>query len=265
MTLCVNGQQKIGKYCDMKQLWTICDPERNPAAAEAFSSLDTVCRLEGEDIAASPISRVVRIRVAGRRYYIKQYSRAGKHLRRFFGRSRVRAEWENLQLFARLGIPTPRLVAYGQEVKCGLFRRGALITEELEQTVDLAALARERSPLLADRRWMDQVLMRTADYVRRLHDLRFIHTDLKWRNILVTREEIPQIYFIDCPGGRIRNIDRSQRWYIKDIACLDKVAKYQLSRTMRLRFYLRYAGRRRLHSSDRCFIQGVLAYFEGRE
>jgi len=249
----------------MKQLWTICETGRNPAAGNAFSSLDAVFGLEGETIAESPISRVVRTRVEGRRYYIKRYSRAGKHLRRFFGRSRVRAEWENLQLFGRLGIPIPHLVAYGQEYRCGVFLRGALVTEELEHTVDMAALAREGSPLLSDGRWVDRVLARTADYVRRLHDVHFIHTDLKWRNILVTPDADPRVYFIDCPGGRIRNIDRSVRWYIKDIACLDKVAKYQLSRSVRLRFYMRYTGRRRLNQKDRDFLRGVLTYFEGRE
>jgi hypothetical protein len=60
-------------------------------------------------------------------------------------------------------------------------------------------------------------------------------------NILVTQEsEKPQIYLIDCPAG--------QRWIgalrhyrlLKDIACLDKLAKQQLRRTQRMRFFLDY-------------------------
>ncbi|HAK90572.1 MAG TPA: heptose kinase, partial [Massilia timonae] len=46
---------------------------------------------------------------------------------------------------------------------------------------------------------------------------------------------------------------------------LDKVAKYRLSRTQRLRFYLQYQRRPRLVSADRTVIDQVLKYFEGRE
>ncbi len=37
----------------------------------------------------------------------------------------------------------------------------------------------------------------------------------------------------------------------KDLACLDKVAKYHLSATQRLRFYLQYRQRTRLNASDK--------------
>ena len=56
-----------------------------------------------------------------------------------------------------------------------------------------------------------------------------------------------------------------RRRIIKDLACLDKVAKYHLSRTQRLRFYLQYQRRGRLIPADRALIGQVLEYFEGRE
>jgi len=43
------------------------------------------------------------------------------------------------------------------------------------------------------------------------------------------------------------------------------VAKYHLSRTQRLRFYLQYQRRGRLIPTDRALIAQVLEYFEGRE
>ena len=45
----------------------------------------------------------------------------------------------------------------------------------------------------------------------------------------------------------------------------DKVAKHTLSRSQRLRFYLRYSGRRGLAAADRRHIARVLRFFEGRE
>jgi hypothetical protein len=52
---------------------------------------------------------------------------------------------------------------------------------------------------------------------------------------------------------------------IKDLACLDKVAKYHLSATQRLRFYLQYRDRNRLDARDKKRIRQVLGFFEGRE
>ena len=52
---------------------------------------------------------------------------------------------------------------------------------------------------------------------------------------------------------------------IKDLACLDKVAKRVLSRTQRLRFYLQYRGRVRLSQSDKQRVRRILKFFEGRE
>jgi hypothetical protein len=52
---------------------------------------------------------------------------------------------------------------------------------------------------------------------------------------------------------------------IKDLACLDKVAKYHLSRTQRLRFYLQYRGRERLSTADKRRVRGIVKFFEGRE
>jgi hypothetical protein len=52
---------------------------------------------------------------------------------------------------------------------------------------------------------------------------------------------------------------------VKDLACLDKVAKYHLSRTQRLRFYLQYRDRERLSAADKCKVRRIVKFFEGRE
>jgi len=56
-----------------------------------------------------------------------------------------------------------------------------------------------------------------------------------------------------------------RRRIVKDLACLDKVAKYSVSRSQRLRFYLQYRGRQRLNESDKRRIRQILNFFEGRE
>ncbi|SEI82859.1 Lipopolysaccharide kinase (Kdo/WaaP) family protein [Azotobacter beijerinckii] len=234
-----------------------------PAAARAFASLDAVFALEGERVSRSPLSDVIRVEIAGERYYVKRYRSAGKGLRRYLGRPRVKAEWQNLRRFVTWGIATAPLAAWGLERSGGAFLRGALITRELSGTQDLARLAKDNAPCLADPRWVDGVSRQLARATRLMHDHHFVHNDLKWRNLLVDGEG--RLFFIDCPLGGFWWGHWLRRRIVKDLACLDKVAKYQLSRTQRLRFYLQYRRRSRLNASDKVRIRQILKYFEGRE
>jgi len=238
-------------------------PGLEAAAVQAFASLDAVFALEGERISRDPLSDVIRVECGGVRYYVKRYRSAGKGLRCFLGRPRVKAEWQNLKRFAKWGIPTAPLVAWGLERRAGAFQRGALITRELPGTRDLARLAKEDDPHLADPRWVAAISRQLARATRILHDHHFAHNDLKWRNLLV--DEQGRLFLIDCPMGGFW-WGHWLRWRIvKDLACLDKVAKYKLSRTQRLRFYLQYRRRSRLNAGDKARIGQVLRYFEGRE
>lgn len=189
--------------------WTL-EPDYRHLAAD-FGSLDSVFALEGERLTRDPLSEVIRIERDGVRYYVKRYRSAGKGLRRYLARPRIKAEWQNLKRFEKWGIPTAEVVAWGLERKAGAFQRGAL----------------------------------------------------KWRNLLV--DDQPLVYFIDCPNGAFWWSFMLRYRITKDLACLDKVAKYHLSRTQRLRFYLQYRRRRHLNESDKKRIRQVVAFFEGRE
>ncbi|GGK09500.1 hypothetical protein GCM10009304_39490 [Pseudomonas matsuisoli] len=229
-----------------------------------FADMDQVFAIEGEKVASDPLSQVLRVDLDGRAYYVKRYWGAGKGLRRWLGRPRVKAEWQNLKLFAKWGIPTAPLVGWGLERRLsGLFVRGALITRELVGTTDLARMSTTNDPRLRDPVWIDGVSRQLAAATRTLHQHDFAHNDLKWRNILVDEKGV--VYLIDCPSGAFWKGQLLRRKIIKDLACLDKIGKYQLSRTQRLRFYLRYSGKSRIGAEDKNRLRQVLAYFEGRE
>ncbi|MGQ7959678.1 lipopolysaccharide kinase InaA family protein [Pseudomonas sp. SP16.1] len=234
-----------------------------PALAEEFASLERVFALAGERLTRDPLSEVIRIERDGVRYYVKRYWGAGKGLRRYIGRPRVKAEWQNLKHFARWGIPTAPIVAHGLERRGGAFVRGALITRELEGTLDLAALARQGDARLRDPLWVDGVSRQLARATRLMHDHHFTHNDLKWRNLLVN--EKAELFFIDCPTGSFWWGPLLRYRIVKDLACLDKVAKQQLTRSQRLRFYLQYRGRARMSAADKQRVRQVLTFFEGRE
>jgi len=236
----------------------------SPTLTDVFPSLDAVFALTGERVSKDPQSEVLRVEHAGIGYYVKRYWRAGKGLRRWLGRPRVVAEWQNLDYyFARWGVPAAAVVAYGRERRLGFFKRGALITRELAGCTDLATLANNADKRLQDADWVNRVSRQLAEATRRLHAERFAHNDLKWRNLLV--DEDGHLFFIDCPNGRFWRGPFLRYRVIKDLACLDKVARMTLSRSQRLRFYLQYAGRTRLSAADKRRIRRIVTFFAGRQ
>ena len=238
------------------------DPAYAGLRAE-FGDLAGVFALEGKRLTRDPLSEVVLIERDGVRYYVKRYWGAGKGLRRYIGRPRVKAEWQNLKNFAKWGIPTAPIVGYGLERKGGAFVRGALITRELEHTRDLALMAKKGDERLRDAGWVDGVSRQLARATRALHDHHFAHNDLKWRNLLVNEQA--ELFLIDCPTGSFWWGPFLRYRVIKDLACLDKVASKVLTRSQRLRFFLQYRGRERLSSGDKRRVRQIVKFFEGRE
>ena len=248
-----------------KLRWTILTPWLDSPAAELFCSLEKVFSLSGTPVAKDKKSVVFKISAGANTFYVKRYHRTkGKHV--WFRFSRMNKEAENQLLFKQLKIPAAEVVAYGEEHIFNKTARGALITLAVENAVDLATSAQENPRLLQNRRWARQVIKQVARITRTLHDYRFCHNDLKWRNILVTQdEENPQVYLIDCPVGQRLPALLLPRRIIKDLACLDTVAKYQLSRTQRLFFFKEYTQRKRLIAADKTMIREILLFFQGRE
>ena len=231
--------------------WLITEQYCGTDVADYFFDLDKVFSCTGEKVASDPISQVIKTTVGDKFYYVKRYHAAGKGFRRYFGRSRIRAEWENLITFSRLGVPTPKIVGYGQRVECGRFKCGALITEEIVNSIDLAALVKTQPAILQDKRWRLSVMDQIAEYTRIIHDAGYVHGNLNWRNILVTLSEQPQVYFIDCPAGGLRRGRRLHRDKLNDLVFLDKLGRIHLRLTDQLRFYKRYQRIKKLSVGDK--------------
>ena len=233
------------------------------ALAEKFGSLDAVFALKGEEVTRDALSEVIRVECDGGNYYVKRYRSAGKGIRAYLPRSRIKAEWQNLHRFKEWGIPTAEVVAWGLQRKRGAFVRGALVTKELPATENLWMLSHLGDSRLCDMAWIDQVSVQLAVSTRRMHDHSFTHNDLKWRNLLVNDEG--KLFFIDCPTGGFWCWPFLAYRIVKDLACLDKVARKVLSRSQRLRFYLQYSGVKRLSAYDKRRVQKIVKFFEGRE
>lgn len=245
--------------------WTVTEPYLNTAAEDAFADIDKVFSLTGERITDDRFSDVIKVNIEGTNYYVKRYTSGGNGIRRYAGRSRIRAEWENMLLFHELGVPAAKVVAYGEQKSFTMLKRGVLITEEVKNTLDLAEIVYRDVDFLKDKSWVNSIIEQVASAASKLHKNGFVHNDLKWRNILVTQEEHPQIALIDCPGGSKPFFPLLKRAIIKDLACLDKKAKYNLTRSKRLQFYKQYEGCSKLTKRNKTEINKILDFFEGRE
>lgn len=241
--------------------WTL--DNQYQGLADDFGSLAAVFALQGEAITSDALSDVIRVERTGIRYYIKRYHSAGQGIRTYMPRPRVKAEWQNLRHFMRWGIPTAEIVAWGLERKNAGFIRGALITRELPNTENLWMLDHLGDPRLNDPSWVDMISRQLAEATRCMHDHRFTHNDLKWRNLLV--DDQSRLFFIDCPNGAFWCWPFLGYRILKDLACLDKVASRVLSRSQRLRFYMYYCGRQNLNVDDRKRIKKIIGFFQGRE
>lgn len=248
----------------MSELWHCAVDPKDAVLAQALGDVDSCFALKGKRLTQDPKSYVSRHTLDDQVFYRKCYVKSGKYLRKYLGRSRVRAEWENLLFFQAAGVRTPKILAYGERKKGLLFERGALVTAEVTGAVDLETLARDEQSVLYDPAAFRIICQQVAKFTRRLHDKRFAHNDLDWRNILVVPETL-EVYFFDCPAG--------QRWLwpflnyrkMKDLAHLDKIARDCLPLRWRLRFYRAYIDGRKMTRADRKCLQQIARYYQGRD
>ncbi len=248
--------------------WNIESSVRGTPIEDALATLDKCFALRGKRITTDLRSYVSLHVINEQQIYLKRYIASGKYLRKFVGRSRVRAEWENLQLFRSWGIATPDILAYGEEKESGRFLRGALATAGLKNAWDLEKLANKKSQLLFNRKNFRHIAQQVARYTRTMHDKGFAHNDLDWRNILITvpydddnQSSAAQVYFFDCPGGRFWVWPFLEYRIMKDLAHLDKIARNCLPLRWRLWFYQQYTGRNKLTAADRRRLRSVIAYY----
>jgi len=225
-----------------------------PLACQYFES---IFQLSDNVIATSTLNDMIRYSTNDKTYYIKRYYGGGKGLRRYCGRSRLRGEYDNSQYFRQMGIETPNIVLFVEKKRFMKFKKGVMITEGIDNVIDLKTLKLTQPERFQNREWRMKLLMGLAEMSSRLHHQRFIHEDLKWRNILVDPNHSERIIWIDCPLGSRRFGHWFHRGRIKDLMSLDKEANNFLSRTDRLRFYLKYQAKLKLDTKDKQLIRAI--------
>ncbi len=237
--------------------WKIEENNSDPEISQIFSSLAKVADSEGELIVKDNISEVIRFSGMNTKYYIKRYTGSGRKLFDVFRPSRIASESKNLLSLNDIGIPVPRIVAYGEKRNKGRFMVGALITEEVKNSSNLAQYLSSQCDVTNNKKWLYSVIDQLAKHVSTMHASHFIHRDLNLRNVLVTSHENPGVFLIDCPAGGFRRSYLLKRGIIRDLAHLDKVARYCLSARDLLRFYKQYKHIKKLTKSDKKMIYNI--------
>ena len=246
--------------------WRVFSPWNKKPVTDCFSSMNAVFKLEGKIISRSTQSEIFAHKIEGKTYFVKRYFRL-KGVGNWFGFSRLQIEARNQNWFNEMDIPAARVVAYGEERFFLKTRRGILITEGIENVTELAAIAEQNPDKFQNNNWCDSVISQLANVVAKLHQNRFCHNDLHWRNILIQESEVngePKVYLIDCPSGKHLFWPFLSYRKLKDLASLDKLAPNYLTRTQRLRFFLEYRQIAKLSDKDKKMIYDIFAHKTNR-
>ncbi len=191
-----------------------------------------------------------------KKYWVSDPSQLASALFRdtLSGRSRVKREFENLQRLREWGLDAPEPIAFGEQRVCGFLTRSFLISRAVESPIALDGIIRNR-PSAAQRR---ELIERLADATRRMHDRNFVHGDYYWRNIILRNGALDRFYLLDAHKGRLFGAGESLARRAEDLAMLDAPAPKYFRRAERMKFFLRYVGRKKLSADDKTLIRMTL-------
>jgi len=186
------------------------------------------------------------------RLFIKRFSKTPRsalrnkprHVDDELGVAGIERHW--ILSLGAMGIPVPKVVAYGADRVAGGSRRSAIVL------ADVGGVALEKwveaHPSSAPR----ELVIALADLIHRLHGAGFIHRDLYLSHVYLTNGDprSPELRLIDLQRVMLRPWPR-MRWRVRDLAQLDYSTPPGIAGTItRLRFMKRYLGGASLRSTE---------------
>jgi len=154
------------------------------------------------------------------------------------------------------GIKTPKVISYGEQRGVFFEKKSFIITEKIP---DAEAIERKLPDFFntADNlKLRKNFIILLAAFIRKFHHTKYRHRDLYFSHIFYDNNG--QFHLIDLTRT-FKPVFFSERFRIKDIAQLNYSAPGRyFSKTDRLRFYLGYAGQKKLTGKDKNFICKVI-------
>jgi tRNA A-37 threonylcarbamoyl transferase component Bud32 len=151
---------------------------------------------------------------AGKSFYVKRYNRQGLAyaFKNLFRASRGRRGWIVFNSLRIRGIPAPLPLAYLEKRRCRVLFESTVIAAAVpgENLADIAKRFREGKVSLRDKRALIDELAR---FIRRMHDRRVAHRDLKPQNIIAEQAGAARwrIGIVDADGIRLARVSARAR------------------------------------------------------
>jgi tRNA A-37 threonylcarbamoyl transferase component Bud32 len=217
--------------------------------------------------AGSGRGRMARFRLGGQRVVGKRAMHGGVLGRLlgslYVGEGRGLSQIPMAERLRHAGIPTPEILAVGSRRALGLFQTQAIVTREITGALNLYEAANEEAA--GHRRRF--LLQASAELVRALHDVGFLHADLNVTNLVLGRgPEGERLHVVDLEKGRfVVRADVPARF--KDLARLVRSYEKWIADRLRLSPREELIFLRRYCLSDRALFRdlaGRLQRFRGR-
>ena len=216
-----------------------------------YATMDWVNYSGGQIVSDSPTTRCRRVSTKdGSAYYFKRYICPTQRGIQFWMRpGKAAVEVWAYQKLVALGIPTIEIVAFGEQRVLGILKSAFMVSRAVPDSQNLEDFALNRWHQMSEplrRKTYNKISHQLAHQIRTAHKGRFFHHDLKWRNILVRREESGNYstVWIDAPRASTM-LFRQRRGVIVDLAGLARLAVSLLSTNDRMRFICKYLGQER--------------------
>lgn len=249
--------------------------DRERLARAGLDTVDRVLKCLGDQVVAwSRTTEVVRADLpdscGGGAVYIKRYHRLRWRKRiqgalrgTLFGRSRARAEFEQLRRMRAGGAPVVRAIAWGERRVLFFLRSSFLMTEAVEGSVSLTTFAQQQHRSTLPPSVRHEFVRSLGGCIRDLHARGHIHGALFWRNVLVRRSPGGgfEFHLLDAQAPRRLRpgaLNGRHAGRLTDLAEMAAVAPVFCSRAEMLRFLRAYLGTDRLDGSHRKLIGEIL-------
>ena len=209
--------------------------------------MDWVDYAGGVLVQDSPTTRCRRVVSGdGTAFYFKRYICSFRRGIQFWMRpGKAAVEVWAYQKLAALGIPTLKVVAYGEDRVLGVLRSACVVTREIPDSQNLEDFALNhwyQMPEPKRNQVCDEISVQLAEQTRQAHQGGFFHHDLKWRNVLIQQlDGHYRAVWIDAPRAWTMPF-RKRRGVVVDLAGLARLAVSLLSLNARMRFIWNYLG-----------------------
>jgi hypothetical protein len=198
-----------------------------------------------------------------KKYFVHNFKRFRSEFLKgaFFGRSKAKREFDNLERLRGFEIDVTAPVAIGEERSLGRLTRCFLMTEEVPESRNLDEVLMKELPEMPAglaKSTRQSLIFRLVEATRKMHRNGFVHRGFFFRNILISGNRFNRVFVFDAPRGR-----KWPGWLLgrkpeKDLATIDSAATVFFRRTERLRFYLKYHEIERLTPEHKLNIARIL-------